>query len=75
MSATDKAANSSSDTITIADDTTAPTGQSITLTGPLAPYYGSNSVGFSLANGSDNAGGAGLDLSSATVTRDRNALG
>ena len=74
VSATDKAANSSSDTITIADDTSAPTGQSITLTGALAPYYGSNSVGFSLANGSDNGGGAGLDLASATVTRETGTL-
>ena len=74
VSATDKAANSSSDTITIADDTSAPTGQSITLTGAFAPYYGSNSVGFSLANGSDNGGGAGLDLASATVTRETGTL-
>src|SRR6185437_11372143 len=74
VSATDNAANSSSDTITIADDTSSPTGQSITLTGALAPYYGSNSVGFSLANGSDNGGGAGLDLASATVTRETGPL-
>jgi hypothetical protein len=73
VSATDKAANSASDTITIADDTSAPTGQSITLTG-ACPYCGSNSVGFSLANGSDNGGGAGLDLASATVTRETGTL-
>jgi hypothetical protein len=74
VSASDEAANSSSDTITIADDTSAPTGQSITLTGALAPYYGSNSVGFNLADGSDNGGGAGLDLASATVTRETGTL-
>src|SRR6185436_1298614 len=50
ISATDKAANSATDTITITDDTAAPTGQSITLTGATAPFYPGGPVTFSLAN-------------------------
>jgi hypothetical protein len=72
ISATDSAGNSASDTITITDDTTAATGQTITLTGALAPYYGSAPVTFSLANGSDT--GSGIDPSSATVTRETATL-
>ena len=44
ISGSDKAANSSSDTITLTADSTAPTGQSLTLTGANAPYYGAASV-------------------------------
>src|SRR5207244_12543278 len=73
-SAADKAANSASDTITLTDDTDAPTGQAITLTGPTAPYYATTSVSFNLTNGSDAAGGAGLDPSSSTVTRETGTL-
>src|SRR5262249_19985032 len=43
ITATDSAGNTASDTITIANDTAAPNGQSITLTGPNAPYYNSAS--------------------------------
>ncbi|MFL5755338.1 MAG: Ig-like domain-containing protein, partial [Chloroflexota bacterium] len=74
ITAADKAANSASDTITIADDISAPTGQSITLTGSGAPYYGGNSVTFATGDGSDTTGGAGLDAASATVTRETGTL-
>src|SRR5207253_4020425 len=74
ISASDQASNSGTDTITINDDSTAPIGQTITLTGATAPYYGSSSVGFTLGNGSDNGGGAGLDVSSGTVTRETGNL-
>src|ERR671931_489746 len=53
ITATDKATNSASDSITIRDDTTAPSGQAITLTGANPPYSTSASVSFSLTNGSD----------------------
>jgi hypothetical protein len=43
-------------------DSSAPTGQSLTLTGPTRPYYGSGLVGFTLGDGSDSA--SGLDTSS-----------
>ena len=53
----------------------APTGQSITLTGAdLPPTTARTRSSFSLANGSDNGGGAGLDLASATVTRETGTL-
>src|SRR5204862_409106 len=44
----------------------------LTLTGSNAPYYTSSSVTFSTANGSD--ADSGLDLSSATVTRETGDL-
>ena len=72
ITAIDKAGNSANDTITITDDTTGPSGHTITLTGPDEPYYSGGSVTFGLGNGSD--GGAGLDLSSATVTRETGTL-
>ncbi|HTL23333.1 MAG TPA: chitobiase/beta-hexosaminidase C-terminal domain-containing protein, partial [Mycobacteriales bacterium] len=53
-------------------DSAAPTGQTITLTGPNAPYYTSNSVTFTTGNGSD--ADSGLDLSSAAVTRETGDL-
>src|SRR6185312_9367903 len=74
VSATDKAANSGTDTITITDDTAAPTGQSITLTGAIPPFYPGGPVTFSLTNGSDPSGGSWLDLSSAAVTRETGTL-
>src|SRR6185312_61992 len=66
--------NSGTDTITITDDTAAPTGQSITLTGAIPPFYPGGPVTFSLTNGSDPSGGSGLDLSSAAVTRETGTL-
>ncbi|HXY84198.1 MAG TPA: Ig-like domain-containing protein [Gaiellaceae bacterium] len=70
VTATDKAGNTANDTITLKDDTTAPTGQTITLTGASAPYYTTPSVTFSLADGTDNPGGSGVDPTSRTVTRE-----
>ena len=72
VTATDKASNDGTDGITIADDANAPTGQTISLTGADAPYYGTASVTFTLGNGSD--ADAGLDVSSATVTRETGDL-
>src|SRR5439155_12989691 len=54
---------------TLTQDSTAPTGQSITLTGANAPYYGSASVSFSLVDGNDGSG-SGVDTSSRAVTRE-----
>ena len=45
---------------TLTQDSAAPTGQSITLTGANAPYYGSASVSFTLGDGNDGSG-SGLD--------------
>src|SRR5207247_360135 len=57
----------------ISDDTSAPSGQAITLTGATAPYFNTASVTFSLADGSDGSG-SGLDTSSRTVTRETGTL-
>src|SRR5204862_191245 len=65
VTATDEAGNDGTDSVTLKDDTTAPSGQTITLTGPGAPYYSTASVTFSLADGTDDSGGAGLDTSAA----------
>jgi hypothetical protein len=73
VSATDKASNSASDSITVADDTTAPTGQAITLTGATAPYFNTASVTFSLGDGNDGSG-AGIDTATRTVTRETGDL-
>src|SRR5207244_4290015 len=54
-------------------DSAAPAGQSITLTGANAPYYGSASVSFTLGDGNDGSG-SGLDTSSRTVTRESASL-
>ena len=58
---------------TLTQDSAAPTGQSITLTGANAPYYGSASVSFTLGDGNDGSG-SGLDTSSRTVTRESASL-
>ena len=71
--ATNSVALTNSDTITLAADSAGPTGQSVTLTGPTAPYYGSASVSFTLADGNDGAG-SGLDVSTRTVTRETGTL-
>jgi hypothetical protein len=73
ISASDKAANSATDSITIKDDSAAPTGQSVTLTGANAPYYSTASVTFSLADGSDGSG-SGLDTATRSVTRETGDL-
>ena len=54
------------------NDTSAPSGQTIALSGTAASpnYYKTNSVSFTLGDGSDPAGGAGLDTSTRTVTRE-----
>ena len=72
--ATDKAANTASDTVTLRADGTAPSGQTIALTGAGAPYYTSASVTFITGDGSDNVGGSGLDTSTRTVTRETGDL-
>ena len=58
---------------TLTQDSAAPTGQSITLTGADAPYYGSASVSFTLGDGNDGSG-SGIDTSSRTVTRESASL-
>jgi hypothetical protein len=73
VTATDKAANSASDTITLAADSAAPTGQAITLTGATAPYYSGASVTFTLTDGNDGSG-SGIDTPSRTVTRETGDL-
>ncbi|MDQ2969172.1 MAG: chitobiase/beta-hexosaminidase C-terminal domain-containing protein, partial [Actinomycetota bacterium] len=73
VSGSDKAANSSSDTVTVAADSAAPTGQALTLTGANAPYYSAASVTFSLADGSDGTG-SGLDTATRNVTRETGDL-
>jgi len=73
VTSTDNAGNTSNATLlTYTNDSTNPTGQSLTLTGANAPYYGSASVSFTLGDGSD--GGSGLDTSTRTVTRESATL-
>jgi len=72
--ASDKAGNGGTDGITLKDDTTAPSGQTIALTGTSSPYFTSASVTFALTDGTDNGGGSGLDTSSRTVTRETGTL-
>jgi hypothetical protein len=57
----------------LAADSTAPTGQSLTLTGANVPYYGAASVTFSFADGNDGSG-SGLDLSTRSITRETGDL-
>ena len=66
--ATNNSGASSSAGFTLKPDSTAPSGQSISLGGAGA-YY-TTSVPFILGDGSDNVGGSGLDLSSRAVTRE-----
>ena len=72
LTATDKATNTSTLVVPIVNDTSAPTGQTIALSGTAASpnYYKTNSVSFTLGDGSDPAGGSGLDTSTRTVTRE-----
>src|SRR5439155_16178596 len=72
--ATDKAANTATDQVTLKADGTAPGGQTITLTGANAPYFTSASVSFATGDGTDNSGGSGLDTSTRTVTRETGDL-
>ena len=74
ITATNAAAIDGVATITLAADSTAPTGQALTLTGANAPYYNAASVTFSLVDGSDPAGGAGLDTSTRSVSRETGDL-
>src|SRR5712691_1208903 len=66
----DGAGNNASQIVPIVNDSTAPTGQTISLTGTAAApnYYNTSSVSFTLGDGSDS--GAGLDTSTRTVTRE-----
>src|SRR5207244_1437303 len=64
--ATNGAGATNSDTITIAADSTAPSGQTVTLSG--GPYYTTLSVPLTLGNGSDTE--SGVDATSGTVERD-----
>jgi Bacterial Ig domain/Bacterial Ig-like domain len=70
----DAATNAATQVVPIVNDTTGPSGQTISLTGTAASpnYYKTNSVSFSLGDGSD--GGAGLDTSTRTVTRESASL-
>ena len=63
-------ATTSSGTFTVTPDTTAPTGQSVSLSG--GPWYATDSVDLTLANGSDS--GAGVDNASGVVERDSATL-
>src|SRR5438105_1352200 len=63
--ATNGLAATSSDTVTIAADSTAPSGQSATLSG--GPWYSTLSVPLTLDNGSDAQ--SGLDTTSGIVER------
>src|SRR5207248_2043841 len=71
VTATNGAGASSSASFTLTPDSSAPSGQSITLTGAGAPHY-SGAVSFSLGDGSDS--GSGLDTSTRTVTRESASL-
>src|SRR5204863_1552507 len=51
---------------TVTSDTTAPTGQTVSLSG--GPWYGTPSVPLTLVNGSD--AGSGIDATSGIVERD-----
>ena len=70
LTAADLAGNTATLAVPIVNDTTAPASQTITLTGTAASpnYYKTNSVSFTLGDGSD--GGSGLDTSTRSVTRE-----
>src|SRR5207248_10330047 len=67
VTSTNGAGATSSAAFTLTPDSTAPSGQAITLTGSTAPYS-NGSVTFTLGDGSDS--GSGLDTSTRTVTRE-----
>ena len=71
--ATNGAGATTSVPFTLTQDSAAPTGQSITLTGATAPYFGSTSVTFNLGDGNDGSG-AGIDTTTRTVTRESATL-
>ena len=74
ITATDKAGNSANDTITITDDTTAPTGHTITLTGAERAVLQRHSVTFSLGDGNDGARLGRRSGASEVVTRETGDL-
>ena len=65
ITATNGAGLTATDSLTISADSTAPTGQTATLT--TGPWYTSASVGLTLGNGSDSE--SGVDTSSGVVER------
>src|SRR5207302_4635999 len=71
VTATNGAGLTSAASFSLTPDSSAPSGQSITLTGAGAPHY-SGAVSFSLGDGSDS--GSGLDTSTRTVTRESASL-
>ncbi len=70
--ATNNSGAGSSAGFTLQPDSTAPTGQSISL-GGSGPYYNAASVPFTLGDGSDGTG-SGIDTSSRIVTRETGNL-
>ena len=65
VTVTDGAGRTSTATFTVTPDTTAPSGQTISLSG--GPWYTTASVAFSLGDGTD--AGSGLDVSTRLVER------
>ena len=72
ITATDKAGRTANDTVTIAADSSAPTGHSVSLAGAGAPYYTSLSVPLTLVDGSDT--GSGIDTATRIVERESGDL-
>ena len=72
ITATDKAGRTANDTVTIAADSSAPTGHSVTLAGAGAPYYTRLSVPLTLVDGSDT--GSGIDTATRVVERESGDL-
>ncbi|HYM63122.1 MAG TPA: Ig-like domain-containing protein [Gaiellaceae bacterium] len=72
ITATDQAGRTANDTVTIAADSSAPTGHSVSLAGAGAPYYRSLSVPLTLADGSDT--GSGIDTATRIVERESGDL-
>ena len=72
ITATDKAGRTANDTVTIAADSSAPTGHSVTLAGAGAPYYTALSVPLTLVDGSDT--GSGIDIATRIVERESGDL-
>src|SRR5205085_10091609 len=71
ISAQDHAANTTAGTITITNDTTAPTTPSVALTSPPA-WYTTPSVALTPTDGTDS--GSGLDVTSRVYQRDEIGL-
>src|SRR5205085_944959 len=70
VTATDNAGLTATSTFTVTPDTTAPSGQTVALSG--GPYYTTLSIPLTLANGTDT--GAGVDSTSGIVERDSATL-